>query len=185
MSSGDEQYMKYWACDISTIVREAQSLVHELGHFDPIYFMELNYHLLRGDGFSTAALRELCKLLPENICKNCIWKLKRGKCLLMDKLRNLALRAHLERAPPCVRAAFRKNKITVVASYLIAACLIDDVMGAYKLTCDNMRKMGFCEPDEVCKVFKPKNVLQYSSFRLIYKVNRFNEHEEHNPSSML
>ena len=165
------KHLKHWIATEDAIMREVQNLILENGKFDPIYFMELNFHMLRDGEFSVAALSELCQIVPEEVCEKCIWKFKHKVCILWKKLRSRLEKLHIERAPTCIRNAMIARRFSIAVSYFILAGLLENVISVRRITCKDMRKMGFCEPDHVCIEFNIENPLKYSSYRVLHKIN--------------
>jgi hypothetical protein len=164
-----------WVESAETVVEELRQFIKEFESFTPELFVQIKFHFLRGPGFIKQSRDELCELsIHSKTCPKCDLLYVAKKCLLWYDLFKIIRWETVERAPPCIRLAFVKKSIKTVATYLSKANLIDaPFYKAYGSTlCKVMRRWGYCQPNEYCRVMENENILEYSAARERLKRSR-------------
>ncbi|TFG33693.1 hypothetical protein EU527_07350 [Candidatus Thorarchaeota archaeon] len=167
-----------WNPSPMELSKELGLFIEEFETFTPEHFAQVNFHLLRRAGLTKSSRNELCRVSIKNKhCINCEFLYVAKKCLLWSRLYKIIDWGIVERSPPCIRLAFAKKTIKTVANYLVQVNLISPpfykVRGA--LSCNLMRRWGYCVPNEYCRAMKTNNVLEYIPARERVKLSR-----EHN-----
>ncbi len=164
-----------WNCSFSALSKEIGVFINEFGSFTPELFAEVNFHLLRKAGLTKSSRNALCRSsIKGKHCISCDLLYVAKKCLLWSQLYKIITWNLIERSPPCVRLAFAKKSIRTVANYLVQANLISPPF--YKsrgiLSCNLMRRWGYCTPNEYCRAMKTNRVLEYGPARERVKLSR-------------
>ncbi len=169
LASGD------WNATAEEIARELRDFIVEFGSFNPDWFVDVKFHLLRTLAFSRQARDELCSLaIDGGLCMDCDLRYAAKKCLLWYRLFKDISWSIVRRAPPCIRIAFVKRRIKWVADYLVAAGVIDlpFYTGAHAPSCKSMQRWGYCSPDRYCSAMTRQNTLSYVPARDRVKMTR-------------
>lgn len=167
-----------WNCSPKELSQELDLFIEEFESFTPEHFAHVNFHLLRRAGLTKRSRNELCKVsIKYKHCHKCKFLYTAKKCLLWSQLYKIIEWGIVERAPPCIRLAFAKKTIKTVANYLVLTGLISPPFYRVRgvLSCNIMRRWGYCTPNEYCRVMKTNRVLEYASARERVKLSR-----EHN-----
>jgi len=164
-----------WNATPDELAKELGMFIEEFGSFTPEHFAQINFHLLRKTGLTKSTRNQLCKISIRNrYCSDCELLYSAKKCLLWSRLYKIIDWPKVERAPPCIRLAFAKKSIRTVTNYLVQTNLISPLF--YKargiLSCNLMRRWGYCTPNEYCRAMKTSNVLEYVSAREHVKLSR-------------
>ena len=164
-----------WTCSPETLSKELGAFIDEFGSFTPELFTEINFHLLRQAGLTKSSRNSFCRVSIKNKhCTNCDLLYVAKNCILWSRLYKIADWKLVERSPPCIRLAFVKKSIRTVTNYLVQANLISPPF--YKargiLSCNLMRRWGYCTPNEYCRAMKTNRVLEYGSAREHVKLSR-------------
>lgn len=157
-----------WNCTSPELAVELRSFVEEMKSFTPEHFVQIKFHLLRHSTLSQDARDELCKVSIHNkLCPKCDFLYVAKECLLWYRLFDLVNRRILERAPPCIKNAYKKKSIRTVINYLTAAHLISPPF--YKVrrapSCAAMKRWGYCSEDQYCKAMEFGNTIEYTKAR--------------------
>lgn len=164
-----------WNYGPAELSKELEQFIEEFKSFTPEYFAQVNFHLLRKGGLTKSSRNGLCRISIKNkYCLKCDFLYVAKKCLLWSRLYKIIDWNLVERSPPCIRLAFVKKTIKTVANYLIQVNLISPPF--YKargvLSCNLMRRWGYCTPNEYCRAMETNNVLEYISARERVKLSR-------------
>ncbi|MHA2378158.1 MAG: hypothetical protein ACXADO_02190 [Candidatus Thorarchaeota archaeon] len=171
MSEGQRQSLlaeENWYGSDEEVSEELQSFITEFGSFTPEWFTDIKFHLLRQAGLTRESRDELCRLsIKHHLCPRCDFLYTAKKCLLWGRLFQLINPKLLDRAPPCIRNAYEKNSIKIVADYLVKANLIEPPF--YKArrapSCGALRRWGYCTPDDYCRAMERESTIAYSAAR--------------------
>ncbi|MFQ5831203.1 MAG: hypothetical protein ACE5H4_00675 [Candidatus Thorarchaeota archaeon] len=164
-----------WYASDEEVSEQLQSFIGEFGSFTPEWFTDIKFHLLRHSGLKKESREELCRLsIRKGLCPNCDFLYTAKKCLLWLRLFRLINPRLMDRAPPCIRKAYEKNSIKIVADFLVKANLIEPPF--YKArsapSCKALQRWGHCHPDEYCQAMERANTLAYSGARNRVKRSR-------------
>jgi len=164
-----------WNCSPEELSRELGVFIDEFSSFTPELFAEVNFHLLRQAGLTKSSRNSLCRVSIKNKhCPNCELLYVAKKCMLWSRLYRIIDWNLVERSPPCIRLAFVKKSIRTVTNYLVQASLISPPF--YRahgiLSCNLMRRWGYCTPNEYCRAMSTNRVLEYGSARERVKLSR-------------
>jgi hypothetical protein len=164
-----------WNCTAEELSNELDSFTREMGSFTPDHFVQIKFHLLRHSGLTLETRDELCEVaIHYSHCPSCSSLYLAKECLLWFRLFDMIDWKIVRRAPPCIRAAFRKKRIKNVADFLAKANLIDPPF--YKVRtapgCKAMRRWGYCKEDEYCRVMERDYTLDYLKARERVKHSR-------------
>lgn len=167
-----------WNISPAQLSMELGSFIKEFESFTPELFAEVNFHLLRRASLTKSSRNELCKVsIKYKHCPSCKLLYVARECPLWSRLYKIINWNLVERAPPCIRLAFAKKSIKTVTNYLVQTNLISPPF--YKsrsvLSCNTMRRWGYCTPNEYCKAMKTNRVLEYLSARERVKLSRNHE----------
>ncbi|MFW9909783.1 MAG: hypothetical protein ACFFEF_14525 [Candidatus Thorarchaeota archaeon] len=176
-SEPDTPYIsqEYWNCDVKELLRELNSFIEEFRSFTPDWFAEVKFHLLREPGLTLMTRDEFCSVsIYGKLCGNCDDLYLSKNCRLWYQLFDLIKWRSVQRAPPCIRNALRSKSIKTVANYLKKANLLSPPFYKARATprCGNMKKWGYCSPDEYCKNMQTDNLLEYTKARQHTKMTR-------------
>lgn len=166
---------EYWNLGAKQLGEELRQFIDEFGSFNPEYFTQIKFHVLRDSGLGKESRDELCRVsIYEKFCPKCDMLYIAKKCLLWYQLFKLVTWKIVQRAPPCIRSAYAKKRIKHVANFLTKANLVNPPF--YKVrsapSCKAMKRWGLCNPDEYCKEMKTENTLEYRMARERVKQNK-------------
>ncbi len=157
-----------WIGSEEEVIEELQSFVSEFSSFTPEWFTDIKFHVLRKTGLTLESRNELCRLsIKHSFCPRCDFLYSAKKCLLWGRLFRLINPKLLHRAPPCIRNAYEKNSIKIVADYLVTANLIEPPFykARHAPSCRALRRWGFCTPDDYCREMERENTFAYTAAR--------------------
>ncbi len=153
-----------WNATPEEVLHELESFIDEFGSFNPEWFTEVKFHLLRHVGLNQESRDELCELaIHHAMCPKCNLLYTAKRCLLWYRLFRIIRWPLVERAPPCIRMAYAKKNIRTVARYLTKANVITPPFLRVRSapSCKSMRKWGYCHPDSYCRAMERENTLSY------------------------
>ena len=164
-----------WTSSSEEVSKELKLFAQEFDSFTPELFAEVNFHLLRHSGLTKSTRDEFCKIsIYSKTCPKCELLYVAKKCLLWYRLYKIVTWDIVKRAPPCIRLAYAKKTIRTVTNYLVRVGLVDPPF--YKSrgapSCNNMRRWGYCNPNEYCKAMETDNTLEYTKARERVKLSR-------------
>ncbi len=164
-----------WNCSPTELSKELGAFIEEFESFTPELFAEVNFHLLRRASLTKSSRTIFCNSsIKHKHCVNCELLYVAKKCPLWSRLYKIITWRLVERSPPCIRLAYAKKSIKTVTNYLVQTNLISPPF--YKargiLSCNLMRRWGYCTPNEYCRAMKTNRVLEYVSARERVKMSR-------------
>ncbi|MBD3407864.1 MAG: hypothetical protein GF411_17220 [Candidatus Lokiarchaeota archaeon] len=168
MSNSSELSSKYWLEDSSFVAEELHDFITEFGSFNPDWFVEINFHLLRDVGLVEESRLQFCNLSQhEQACVSCDFLYKEKECLLWYDLFKMIRWSVLRRAPPCIRIAYVRKQIRVVVDFLVRVHLLEPPFYKSKGTpnCSWLQEWGLCQSDRYCQSMITRNPLSYSTSR--------------------
>ncbi|MFW9787597.1 MAG: hypothetical protein ACFFE2_02245 [Candidatus Thorarchaeota archaeon] len=164
-----------WTENAESVSKELREFAQEFGSFTPELFVQIKFHLLKGQGFTKQSRDELCELsIHGKTCPKCDLLYVAKKCLLWYRLFWTIRPIYIERAPPCIKLAFEKNSIKTVTSYLARINVFNPPFYIPKggTSCNSMRRYGYCRPNEYCRAMTSDYILEYNSARERVKQSR-------------
>ena len=126
------------------------------GYFNPVIFFRQIENVLDLN-LKDITQTDLCSLVRTRlICGFCINK----SCTYSHSAKQL-LKQWLKSTPPCIRNAYRKNVLTIVASYYIKTKIHNKDFSI--LDCEYLRKIKICSVKDKCANLKQsKKILLYN-----------------------
>ncbi len=164
-----------WSASSETVLTELHQFIAEFGSFNPDWFVEVRFHLVKSTVLDQAGRRDLCLLaLDDRLCDRCDMLYKARKCLLWYMLYKETRKISLARAPPCIRLAYLRRSIRKVIDYLFHAGLISPPFYRARMapSCNSMTQWGYCQPDQYCRAMAGKSTLDYLDARERVKLTR-------------
>ncbi len=157
-----------WNCRVTELSDELVAFVQEFGSFTPDWFAEVKFHLLRDSALDLTTRDEFCQTaIYTKQCGSCDQLYMSRNCLLWYQLFDRIRWKTIARAPPCIKAAYRKKSIKLVANYMTRANLVSPPFYKPRAAplCKNMQNWGHCEPDQYCKLLRSGKLLDYNAVR--------------------
>ncbi len=158
----------HWNCTADELGNEIRQFIDEMGSFTPYYLVQIKFHLLKQSQLDQESFSEFCEVAIQNqLCPHCKLLYKAKECPLWYRLFKSVEPRILQRAPPCVRIAFKRHSIKTVVNYLVAAHLLRPPFyrGGRAPSCIAMRNWNYCVKDAYCRQMKSESTLEYSRIR--------------------
>ena len=164
-----------WTATPEEVAKELKLFVEEFVTFTPEHFVQVNFHLLRHTGLTKSIRDELCEIsIYSKTCPKCRLLYVAKKCPLWYRLYKMATWNIVKRAPPCIRLAYAKKTIKTVTNYLASVNLVGPPFFKSRgaPSCNILRRWGYCNPNEYCKVMKTDSTFEYTAARERVKISR-------------